>query len=97
MSFLSEIRKVIFIEMQHWFEINWFITWKKTTMQKFKVIPTNIFSLTGIQIFSFFSTQMQQKYITKWGNFDNFLSENGVNFVLKWKSNSNNTSVNTWT
>ena len=52
-------------------------------MQKFKVIPTNIFSLTGIQIFSFFSTQMQQKYITKWGNFDNFLSENGVNFLLK--------------
>ena len=56
-----------------------------------------------MQIFDAFSTivmtmfqhkdvffEMQEKYITKSSN---FLSENGVNFILKWKKNSKN---NTW-
>ena len=57
-------------------------------MQKFKIIPTNFFRLTGIQFFNFFFNtkmffEMQLKYITNWGNFHNFLSENEVNFVLQ--------------
>ena len=59
-------------------------------MQKFKIIPTNIFSLTDIQIINTFSTQscffeMHEKFITKWGNFDKLQLKNGVNFVVKCK------------
>ena len=68
---------------------------KKITAQKFKIILTNIFRLNSMQIFDAFSTilwlcfnkkdvffEMQEKCITKSSN---FLSENGVKFILKWK------------
>lgn len=57
-------------------------------MQISKKMPTNIFSLTGIRIFNTFSIQscfleIEEKFATKWGSFENILSENGENFVLK--------------
>ena len=68
---------------------------KKIIAQKFKIILTNIFRLNSMQIFYSFSTivmtmfqhedvffEIQEKYITKSSN---FLAENEVKFILKWK------------